>query len=1091
MATTTQKSQALRALGALAFVMALGLWLMPSSGAQGSSVVINEIVASNTQVFPDGDGDFTDWVELYNPNNVAVDIGGWQIADDAGIGWPIPAGNSIPANGYLIIFASDKGTPGEPGFPGPAGELHANFKLSSAGETVTLINNNFSIEDSVTYPSILTDQSYGTDGFGGFVVRETLDITPLAANSVIAPTPTPTPPPMPGVPSIVINEIMSSNDTTIADGDGDFEDWFELFNPTCEVVDLSGWRVADSETGWVIPDGVTMAEGETLFFWASDKGDPNNPAFPGPAGELHTNFRLASAGEPLSLIDDQGFLIALVTADPLDPDQSFARQTDDSYAIATGASVSADALNPGQSVPVCAIPTSTPTTEPTPTPGGPTLTPTPQPTATPDPTATPTPAPTSTPAPTPTVTPVPGGCSNLVYVNEILARNDWHVDGDGDTSDWIELYNPGAEAVDIGGWMIADADSSGWEFPAGTTIDAGGYLVVWASDKGDEDDPDFPGPAGELHADFRLSGGGDSVTLIDTVGCLVDSISFGQQFENESFGRTSDGSLGRFAYPQFTLGFENGAQNYSPIPECFSSGDSGLRMSRIVASNSGIVLDGDGDDPDFIELENTGLFTIDLTLWQLSDDHDTWSFPLGASIDPGEKIIVFASGKGLVTDDDFPGPNGEYHTSFRLSTDGETVTLGEPSSCIVERVTYPELSSNQAYAFDANGERVVVSPGDRVAPCADPGSVVISALMSRNDTFLADDDGDFEDWFELTNTTDTRIELADWVVADSDAVWIVPEGVFIDAGDTLTVFASGKDRGSATDVAHTNFKLSGDGETLTIGSSSTCPVNEVSFPELDDDQVYRLVDGEFATQGGAPAEEPAGDFVITGTCIAITELMADNETTVEDEDGEFVDWFEITNLGDETIDLSGWEFEDANDTWAVPDGVEIEPGEFLLFWADEGDRGGPDEELHTNFKLGAGGEPLILTDLDGNVAASLNSWPELDDDLAFGIDEQGDWVVIEAGEATPGDGPTVSGGCDFEVNLFADVADAADTDAEDEADSDDSADVAADAAGADADGPGLARTGADRLPLTLSQLLLVVGGGLMLMARVSDRRARY
>ena len=400
-ATTTQKPQILRALAALAIAVAVGLWLMPSSGAQGSSVVINEIVASNTQVFADGDGDFTDWVELYNPNNVPVDIGGWQIADDAGIGWPIPAGNSIPANGYLIIFASDKGTPGEPGFPGPADELHTNFKLSSGGETVTLINNNFSIEDSVTYPAILTDQSYGTDGAGGFAVRETADITPLAANSVIAPTPTPTPPPPPGTPSLVINEILASNDTTIADGDGDFEDWFELFNPTCETIDLTGWRVADSEDGWDFPAGTDIATGETLLIWASDKGDVTNPAFPGPAGQLHTNFRIASMGEPLSLIDDQGFLIALITADALEADQSFSRQADDSYVVTTGASVSPDALNPGQSTPICAIPTATPTPTPeataTPTPE-PTATPTPEPTATPE--ATPTPGgPTSTPTP--------------------------------------------------------------------------------------------------------------------------------------------------------------------------------------------------------------------------------------------------------------------------------------------------------------------------------------------------------------------------------------------------------------------------------------------------------------------------------------------------------------------------------------------------------------------------------------------------------------------------------------------------------------------------------------------------------------------
>ncbi len=101
---------------------------------QALDVIINEFLTVNDTSVLDEDGDNEDWIELYNPNDFAVDLEGWSLtdSDDNPREWVFPA-VSIPADGYLVVFASDKNRRPENG-----GELHTNFKLTSNGEYLAL-----------------------------------------------------------------------------------------------------------------------------------------------------------------------------------------------------------------------------------------------------------------------------------------------------------------------------------------------------------------------------------------------------------------------------------------------------------------------------------------------------------------------------------------------------------------------------------------------------------------------------------------------------------------------------------------------------------------------------------------------------------------------------------------------------------------------------------------------------------------------------------------------------------------------------------------------------------------------------------------
>ncbi len=100
--------------------------------------------------------------------------------------------------------------------------------------------------------------------------------------------------------------------------------------------------------------------------------------------------------------------------------------------------------------------------------------------------------------------------------------------------------------------------------------------------------------------------------------------------------------------------------------------------------------------------------------------------------------------------------------------------------------------------------------------------------------------------------------------------------------------------------------------------------------------------------------------------IVINEFMASNATTIADEDGDYEDWIELHNYGNEAINLEGWSLSDDYDLpgkWIFPD-IAIDPGAFLIVWASGKDR--KEAELHTNFSISSQGEELILVNSYGN-----------------------------------------------------------------------------------------------------------------------------
>ena len=117
------------------------------------SIVINEILPKNIQHGSDQDGEYDDWIELFNLANEDIDISGFYLTDSKKepTKWKFPSGTVINKNGFLIVWADEDTT--QTG-------LHTNYKLSADGENVVLLSPTQEVINLVEYPATLLEQSY-------------------------------------------------------------------------------------------------------------------------------------------------------------------------------------------------------------------------------------------------------------------------------------------------------------------------------------------------------------------------------------------------------------------------------------------------------------------------------------------------------------------------------------------------------------------------------------------------------------------------------------------------------------------------------------------------------------------------------------------------------------------------------------------------------------------------------------------------------------------------------------------------------------------------------------------------------------------
>lgn len=194
-----------------------------------------------------------------------------------------------------------------------------------------------------------------------------------------------------------------------------------------------------------------------------------------------------------------------------------------------------------------------------------------------------------------------------VLINEASSSNDSVIlDEDGESSDWIELYNAGTAAVNLEGWFLSDKRSEPqvWTFP-NQTIGAGEFLLIFAS--GEDKAETF------LHTNFKLSKDGEYLLLTNPMGELMDKI-FVLDLETDiSYGRLSDGGAewGFFQIPTPQATNNEGTViGVAKSPEFLvdeSFQNNGFSLEMTTSEAGGIIrytLDGSEPEDDSFVYEN-------------------------------------------------------------------------------------------------------------------------------------------------------------------------------------------------------------------------------------------------------------------------------------------------------------------------------------------------------------------------------------------------------------------------------------------------------------------------------------------------------
>ena len=198
-------------------------------------------------------------------------------------------------------------------------------------------------------------------------------------------------------------------------------------------------------------------------------------------------------------------------------------------------------------------------------------------------------------------------------INEIMASNLLTIkDENGDSSDWVELYNPDSVAVNLQGWALSDSASNPLKWIFGSvSIQPGQRLVVWASSKNRPNGP-------QIHTSWAISASGESILLTNPSGTLVDQFPSIAVARDVSMGRQPDGTGPLYFFTQATPGTANITTGYptETLAQPVFSVAGGMRTTSATVAITSTVVGGtirytlDGSDP----IESSPVYSVPITL---------------------------------------------------------------------------------------------------------------------------------------------------------------------------------------------------------------------------------------------------------------------------------------------------------------------------------------------------------------------------------------------------------------------------------------------------------------------------------------------
>ena len=209
---------------------------------------ITEVLAMNDNGIMDEAGERDDWFEIYNADNVAVNLGGMFVSDDLGVGRNFELPSVVLSPGEYTIIWSD-GDVGQ-------GPLHTDFKLAASGEAVALF-------ETMDHGNVLIDGwqygLMGSDVSMGFFPEDA-----TAPEYLSLPTPGASNESSMLLSPVCISEFLATS------AFGGIDDWIEIYNRSDESFNLSGCFLSDgcgNPFMWTFPPGTILEPGKYLVIY--------------------------------------------------------------------------------------------------------------------------------------------------------------------------------------------------------------------------------------------------------------------------------------------------------------------------------------------------------------------------------------------------------------------------------------------------------------------------------------------------------------------------------------------------------------------------------------------------------------------------------------------------------------------------------------------------------------------------------------------------------------------------------------------------------------------------------------------------------
>ena len=538
--------------------------------------------------------------------------------------------------------------------------------------------------------------------------------------------------------------------------------------------------------------------------------------------------------------------------------------------------------------------------------------------------------------------PLPGS----VRLNEIMAENVSAVSNSSTFPDWVELTS--SSDADLSSWSLSDdSNTRKFVFPAGTTISAGGFLVVWC-----DTNAALPG----LHAGFALDKSGGTVSLFDAATNRADALTYGLQLPDLSLGRVG----GDWVLTQ-------------PTPNA-------TNLAAVVGSQTNLFINewlanAAPGGSDWIELFNAATNPVPLRGLWLATSNSVSQLAALSFLAPHGYLQLLADEQA-----------GVAHLDFKLPSEGSAIILYDNTATERSRVTYGPQTEGISQGRLPDGAATITnfvlspSPGTSNYVLSYTGPV-LNEVMARNRTTAANSAGHFADWVELFNPLGVSFDLSGYRLSTAignSTQWTFPAGVVIPTGGYLLVWFDSLSpaslvNGSELNTSHT---LDADSDEVYLFTPTGLIADSVQFgPQAPDLSIGRA--GGAWTLLATPTPEAANAANATLGSAAGLRL---NEWLAAAAPGQS-EFFEVFNTNAQPVDLGGLYLTDDLSAaglkqFQIAPLSYIAPLGFTEFKADSDPSQGRN---HVNFSLDSNGESLRLSSTNLGII----------DTVAFGLQTNG------------------------------------------------------------------------------------------------------